>query len=142
VRTLLATMVAGLLVVSAVAAEEPISVPDPGKFAADTMQSLSAKGTQNAPATIVTAIGRSSALEAFRSSLAPLDGKKYDFMQKVYEKDYDGALRQIVYYAHVEDIGFVYFRYNFKMTGAGWRLVNFTFKEETNELFPKDFIDR
>ena len=63
-------------------------------------------------------------------------------MQKVYEKDHDGALRQIVYYAHVEDIGFVYFRYNFKMTGAGWRLVNFTFKEETNELFPKDFIDR
>lgn len=47
-----------------------------------------------------------------------------------------------MYYAHVEDIGFVYFRYNFKMTGAGWRLVNFTFKEETNELFPKDFIDR
>ena len=139
-RTLLVIMFAGLLTLSAAAAEEPISIPDPGKFAA--VQSLAANGTQNAPATIVTAIGRSSALDGFRSSLAPLDGKKYDFMQKVYEKDYDGALRQIVYYAHVEDIGFVYFRYNFKMTGAGWRLVNFTFKEETNELFPKDFIDR
>ena len=141
-RTLLVIMFAGLLTLSDAAAEEPISIPDPGKFAADTMQSLAANGTQNAPATIVTAIGRSSALDAFRLSLAPLDGKKYDFMQKVYEKDYDGALRQIVYYAHVGDIGFVYFRYNFKMTGAGWRLVNFTFKEETNELFPKDFIDR
>jgi hypothetical protein len=142
VRSILTIVFAALVAFSAAAADEPISVPDPGKFAADTMQSLATSGTKNAAATIVNTIGRPSALDAFRSSLAPLDGKKYDFMHKVLERDYDGALRQIVYYAHVEDIGFVYFRYNFKMTAAGWRLVTFTFKEETNELFPKDFIDR
>jgi hypothetical protein len=26
------------------------------------------------------------------------------------------------------------------MSKAGWILANFTFKDETNELFPKDFI--
>jgi hypothetical protein len=40
----------------------------------------------------------------------------------------------------VEDIGFVYFRFNFKMTGTGWVLANFNFKSETEELFPKDFV--
>ena len=141
-RSILAIVFAGLVAFSAAAADEPISVPDPGKFAADTMQSLATSGTKTAAPTIVNTIGRPGALDAFRSSLAPLDGKKYDFMQKVLERDYAGALRQIVYYAHVENIGFVYFRYNFKMTGAGWRLVNFSFKQEIDELFPKDFIDR
>ena len=124
------------------AAADPATVADPGKFAADTMQSLATNGTQAASATIVDTIGRAGVLEAFRASMAPLDGKKFDFVRKVIDKDYEGALRQIIYYAHVEGAGFVYFRYTFKMTGAGWKLVNFTFREEANELFPKDFLDR
>jgi hypothetical protein len=124
------------------AAAQPTTIADPGKFAADTMQSLATKGTQEAAATIVNTIGRAGVLDAFRASMAPLEGKKYDFVRKVIDKEYEGALRQVVYYAHVDGAGFMYFRYNFKMTGEGWKLVNFTFKEETNELFPKDFLDR
>ena len=33
-------------------------------------------------------------------------------------------------------------RFNFKMSKDGWILANFNFKSETNELFPKDFVDR
>jgi hypothetical protein len=36
----------------------------------------------------------------------------------------------------------MYFRFNFKMSSGGLILVNFTFKDETTELFPKDFVDR
>jgi hypothetical protein len=140
VRRLLTMVLAGFVTMTSVLAE-PLTVPDPGKFATDTMQSLATKGTQEASATIVNTIGRASALEAFRASMALIDGKKYDFVRKVIDKEYQGALRQIVYYAHVEDVGFIYFRYNFKMTGEGWRLVNFAFKDETNELFPKGFLD-
>jgi hypothetical protein len=28
------------------------------------------------------------------------------------------------------------------MTSTGWILANFSFKDETNELFPKDFTER
>jgi hypothetical protein len=68
-----------------------------------------------------------------------LDNKRIDFSKKVIDKEIGGALRQIMYYVYVEDVGFLYFRLNFKMTSTGWILANFTFKSETNELFPKDF---
>jgi hypothetical protein len=141
VRNVAAIVFAAALATSPAVAQ-PTTVADPGKFAADTMQSLATKGTQEAAATILNTIGRAGALDAFRASLAPLEGKKYDFVRKVIDKDYEAALRQIVYYAHVDGAGFMYFRYNFKMTGDGWKLVNFTFKEEANELFPRDFLDR
>jgi len=44
-----------------------------------------------------------------------------------------------VHYSHIDKLGFVYFRFNFKMTGQGWVLANFNFKRETAELLPKDF---
>jgi len=59
----------------------------------------------------------------------------------VIDKDYNGGLRQIVYYSYHEGLGFVYFRFNFKMTSTGWILTNFSLKDETDELFPKGFTD-
>jgi len=41
--------------------------------------------------------------------------------------------------SHVENLGFVYFRFNFKMTSKDWVLANFNFKSESAELLPKDF---
>jgi hypothetical protein len=70
-----------------------------------------------------------------------LESKKIDFAKKVIDKEFSNALRQIVYYAYVENIGFVYFRVNFKMTSTGWILASFNFKSETNEIFPKDFVE-
>src|SRR5262245_51074498 len=140
VRNLSTIIFAALLTLAATALlAEPIPIVDPGRYTADVMQTLSTKGTRDAAATIVGAIGRPDALDKLRQSLEPLDGKTYDVTQRIIDRDYNNAMRQIVYYAHVMDVGF---RFNFKMTGAGWRLVNFTFKEETNELFPKDFTHR
>ena len=74
--------------------------------------------------------------------LQTFEGKKFDFTKKAIDKDYNGALRQIVYYSYVEGLGFIYFRFNFKMTSTGSILAHFSFKDETNELFPKDFTER
>ena len=71
-----------------------------------------------------------------------LEDKNFDFTKKVIDKDYNNALRQIVFYSHIKNLGFMYFRFNFKMTSTGWVLANFTLKDETNELFPRDFMER
>ncbi|MGH6784618.1 MAG: hypothetical protein ACREBP_08355, partial [Sphingomicrobium sp.] len=60
----------------------------------------------------------------------------------VIDNSYGKALRQIVYYTNIEGLGFVYFRFNLKMTSQGWVLAHFFFKSETNDLLPKDFVER
>ena len=48
-----------------------------------------------------------------------LEDKNFDFTKKVVDKDYNNALRQIVFYSYIKNLGFVYFRFNFKMTSTG-----------------------
>jgi hypothetical protein len=88
---------------------EPVRIPDPDKFSAEIVETISKKRARDVAGMIANTIG---------------------------------ALRQIVYYSYLEGLGFVYFRFNFKMTSTGWILANFSFKDETNELFPKDFTER
>jgi hypothetical protein len=85
--------------------------------------------------------------EPVRSFMQIFDGKKFDFSRKVVDRNFHNALRQIVYYSNIENpaispIGFFYFRFTFKMTSCGWVLAHFSFKDEANELFPKDFTER
>jgi hypothetical protein len=74
-----------------------------------------------------------------QGALRVFDGKNFDFSKKVIDNEVGGALRQIIHYSYVEQVGFIYFRFNFKMTSKGWVLANFNFKSETNELLRKDF---
>jgi len=102
---------------------EPARIGDPDKFSEEIVQTISKKRPRYA-----------ADMQVFEGS--------FDFTKKVIDKDYNGGLRQIVYYSYHEGLGFVYFRFNFKMTSTGWILANFWFKDETNELFPKDFTER
>jgi hypothetical protein len=74
-----------------------------------------------------------------QSAFQKLAGKQFDVMEQVIDQSYSSVMRQIVYYTYVRDAGFLHFRFNFKRTGTGLVLANFAFKDETNELFPKDF---
>jgi hypothetical protein len=85
------------------------------------------------------AIGQPGSLSAMQGALRAFDGKNFDFSKKVIDNEVGGALRQIIHYSYVEQVGFIYFRFNFKMTSKGWVLANFNFKSESAELFPKDF---
>jgi hypothetical protein len=122
-------------------ADSAMRIQDPGKFCDDLFADISPFKSSQIAKKIAVAIGKPEATETMTNGLKLLDDKKIDFSKKVIDRDINNALRQIVYYAYVENIGFVYFRINFKMTSTGWILANFNFKSETNELFPKDFVE-
>ena len=124
------------------AAAEPRRISDPDNLCQEVMQDLSNKARGEAVDLIVSSIGKPDFSTTLANALQVFEGKNFDFTKKVIDKDYNGGLRQIVYYSYIENLGFIYFRFNFKMTSRGWVMANFTFKDETNELFPKDFTER
>jgi hypothetical protein len=122
-------------------AAQPSHIDDPDRFSHQIFTLITQAKFQEVAAQLSGSVGSPERSADFENSLKELDGKKFDFGKKVYDKDYNGALRQIVYYTYVENFGFVYFRFSFKMTSRGWYLTNFLFKESSDELFPKDLIE-
>src|SRR5262249_13857766 len=118
---------------------QPVPVDDPNAYAVDIMETLANKGGQDAAAKIAQTLGQPRALGALQAAFHKLAGRQFDVVGKVVDTSYGRAMRQIAYYTYVRGAGFLYFRFNFKRTGAGLVLANFAFKDETNELFPKDF---
>ena len=127
---------------SAIAIAEPQRIDEPDKYAGEIMALLSNNDVVSVSKKISDTVGTPSYVQALQSALSALTGKKIDYTDKVIDNTFGKSHRQIVYYFFVENIGFVYFRFNFKMSSNGWILANFTFKTETNELFPKDFVDQ
>jgi hypothetical protein len=123
-------------------AAEPRRISDLDKFCEEITQTVSKQSRREAAELIANAMGKPEISGTLTNAMQIFEGKNFDFTKKVIDKDYNGALHQIVYYSYVEKVGFVYFRFNFKMTSSGWVLANFAFKDETNELFPKDFVER
>jgi hypothetical protein len=122
-------------------AAEPTRVQDPEKFCSEFMNTLSKNGPLDAANLIANTIGKPDSAEGLQRFLQIFERKRFDYSSKVIDKEFNKALRQIVFYSYVEQVGFAYFRFNFKMTSSGWVLANFSFKGETNELFPKDFVE-
>jgi len=129
------------LVVPALPAE-PVPIGNPDKFSEEIVEIISQKRPRDAADLIANTVGKPDASDSLQKFLQIFEDKNFDFTKKVIDKDYNGAVRQIVYYSYLKGFGFVYFRFNFKMTSTGWILAHFSFKDETNELFPKDFTDR
>lgn len=123
-------------------ADAAVRIEDPEKFVIDLFGTPPRLNGAEIAKTIAITIGKPSVADTVENGLKVLDGKKIEAFKKVIDNDFGGALRQIVYYTYVPDIGFVYFRFNFKLAATGWILANFNYKSETEELFPKDFITR
>jgi hypothetical protein len=130
-----------ILLHSAIAIADAQRIDDPDKYANEVMALLSNNDVGAVSKKISDAVGKPSYAENLQGALSWLTGKKIDYTDKVIDNTFGKSLRQIVYYCFIENIGFVYFRFNFKMSSSGWILANFIFKTETNELFPKDFVD-
>jgi hypothetical protein len=121
---------------------EPKYVDDPDKYAAEVMQFLVKGDMATLAKTVTDSIGKPESADTLKNALGMLNGKTIDYNGKVIDNTFGKSLRQIVYYSFVDSVGFIYYRFNFKMSSKGWILANFNFKTETNELFPKDFVDR
>lgn len=143
-RSMLACLfvVIALSLQSAAAIAAPQPIDDPDKYAGAIMALLSKSDVASASKKIAATIGKPSDADKVQGGLSLLASRNVDYSDKVIDKTFGESLRQIVYYCFVKDIGFVYFRFNFKRSSGGWLLANFNFKTETNELFPKDFIDQ
>jgi hypothetical protein len=141
-RAFCLALIATLALTAPAFADAPIRFQDPEKFAVGLFGTPPRINATQMAKTIAATVGKPSVADALEKPLSIFDGKKIEVFKKVVDNDYGGALRQIIYYVYLEDVAFFYFRFNFKMTGAGWMLSNFTFKSETEELFPKDFVTR
>lgn len=117
-------------------ADDPKPIADPEKFSEDILTDFAENRISDVATRMADVTGTPEQKLTFESIFRPLEGKKYEFRKKVVDKDYAGALRQIVHYAFVKEVGFVYFRFNYKQAGSGWILANFNFTTETTELFP------
>jgi hypothetical protein len=141
-RALCLALVVALAFTSSAFADTASRLKDPEQFSRDVFGAPPRIDPAEMAKTIATTVGKPSVADTLEKALKVFDGKKVEAFTKVIDHDFGGVLRQIVYYAYIGDIGFVYFRFNFKMSGTGWILANFNFKSETEELFPKDFITR
>jgi hypothetical protein len=140
-KTALAGLLALYFVAPAWAQQQAKPIANPQGFAEDVIGKLSQGKTEDVTNTIVEALGQPSQINNLKNALQIFDGKHFD-SSKVIDHQFGESLRQIVYYAPVESLGFLYFRFNLKKTSQGWVLTHFAFKSESQELFPKDFVDR
>jgi hypothetical protein len=124
---------------AAVLAQDFRPIDNPEKFAADVVRTIANGALNDAAKTMAEAIGQPALVTTVQSALQIFDGKKFDFSKKVIDNEIAGALREIIHYSYVDKLGFIYFRFNFKMTSKGWVLADFRFKSESKELLPKDF---
>ncbi len=113
---------------------------EPDRFSAGIVETVSKGALKEAAGSVADVVGQPTGAQNIQSALQVFEGKKFDFAKKVIDKELAGALRQIIYYSYVEKLGFAYFRFHYKMTSKGWILAHFMFKDETQELLPKDFV--
>jgi hypothetical protein len=85
-----------------------------------------------------TANSEVSGLQAY---LTPFERRRAKFRAVAVDRNYGGAIRQIVIYQYMlnEQHPFLYFRFIYKMTDEGWRLTNFAFDAETGQPFPPKY---
>ncbi len=95
-------------------ADTPIRIQDPAKYAQELFANISPFKASEIAKKVAATIGKPEAAETIENGLKLLDGKKFDISKKVIDRDINGALHQIVYYAYVENVGFLYFRSEFQ----------------------------
>ena len=83
-------------------------IDNPEKFGADVVETIAYGASNDAARSIIEAVGQPGSLSSLQSALHAFDGKKFDFSKKVIDNEISGALRQIIHYSHVENLGFVF----------------------------------
>ena len=142
--TLRIVFAAMLVLVLPASAAEPHRISDPDKVCEEILHDMSNRALHEAVDLIANSLGRPQAATNLAQALQVLEGKNFDFIRKVVDKDYNGGLRQIVYHAYVESMGFIIVTFGSILrclAAAGfWR--TYAWKDESSELLPTDFVDR
>jgi hypothetical protein len=116
------------------------ALDDPESFGQNVLALINTGKSGEASELVARTLGANSeSATALEKELHSFSGRSAGFSAKVLDKEFNGALRQIVYYSYYKVGVFAYFRFNFKNTGSGWLLANFNYRTEIQELFPDDF---
>jgi hypothetical protein len=94
-----------------VMAQTPRPIDNPEKFAADMVETIANGDLHDAATTIAEATGQPNLLSTAENGFQ----KKFDFHKKVVDNEIGGALREIIHYSFIDKLGFIYFRFNFKI---------------------------
>src|SRR5262245_41168897 len=120
---LVALLLAFSISIEQAAAQVPVS--NPKEHALLLVDQLGKDGLQSFVESLTTAIGNKQAAAALLANLAPLDKQIAKFSAVALDRDYGGAIRQIIiyqYYVSQTLPPFIYFRFIYKMTDSGWRM--------------------
>ena len=123
-------------------ASAQVSVSNPKEHALLLVDQLRKDGIQSFTESITTTIGHKEAAATLLAHLAPFDKQIAKFSAVALDRDYGGAIRNIViyqYYASQNLPPFIYLRFVYKMTDSGWRLTSFQYNSEITEPFPANF---
>jgi hypothetical protein len=100
-----------------IAIAEAQRIDEPDKYAGEIMALLSNNDVVSVSKKISDTVGNPSYEQPLQGALT---GKKIDYTDKVIDNTFGKSLRQIVYYCRVENIGFVYFRFNCQAAAGHW----------------------
>jgi len=139
IKKFIAALFSLLLLNSSVIAAEPIRIDNPEQSSEEIMEDFVQQRIPEAARKLAVLVGSPEQQSSIAATLEFLKGKQILYHKKAVDRDFNGALRQIIQYSYVKDVGFVYFRFNYKQSGTGWIMANFLFQSETMELFPPTF---
>jgi hypothetical protein len=89
-------------IVSAAPAAEAIRVPNLDAFCEEVLSEISNKELRKVADLIANTTGQPDLSSTVTGAFQIFEGKNCDFTRKVIDKDFNGGLRQIVYYSYVE----------------------------------------
>ena len=97
------------------------------------------KGIAALAKTVTDSIGKPDSADALKNALGMLGGKPIDYSDKVIDNTFGKGLRQIVYYCFVDNVGFIYYRFNFKMSSKGWILAKLQLQDRDQRTVSEGF---
>ncbi|MGO4526864.1 hypothetical protein AB4097_18650 [Microvirga sp. 2MCAF35] len=102
---------------------------------------LERDGAKAVSDTLGEALENKDAASAIQSILTPMEKRKAKFRAVALDRDYGGAVRQIIVYQYMlsEQFPFIYFRFVYKMTDQGWRMSHFSVDSENSQPFPSKY---
>lgn len=114
-------------------------IVNPDEFSEELISLIAKKQLREFAQRLAAATGKPpESATQIESALKIFEQGNLDYRKKVVDNLIAGALRQIIHYAYIPGVGdgFVYFRFNFKMSSKGWLTRNFIFATQLKICFP------
>jgi hypothetical protein len=139
----LAGILAGLVIslfIGADSTRADTRTRDPVSYSLQLLDILEKDGADVLKDILAKDLDSTDVASELRPVLTSLQKQKAKFRAVALDRDYGGAVRQIVVYHYMlANYPFVYFRFVYKMTDTGWRMVHISVNSENSQPFPPKY---